>query len=62
MNGRNSLSRYIPILNVRCSLYLLKSQFLAPIFSIKKEKLLILPSGIEKEEFGYSDECHCGSY
>lgn len=49
MNGRNSLSRYIPILNVRCSLYLLKSQFLAPIFSIKKEKPFILPSGMRKK-------------
>lgn len=43
------LSRYIPILNVRCSLYLLKSQFLAPIFSIKKEKPFILPSGMRKK-------------
>ena len=38
-----------PILNVRCSLYLLKSQFLAPIFSIKKEKPFILPSGMRKK-------------
>ena len=35
--------------NVRCSLYLLKSQFLAPIFSIKKEKPFILPSGMRKK-------------
>ena len=38
-----------PFLNVRCSLYLLKSQFLAPIFSIKKEKPFILPSGMRKK-------------
>lgn len=31
------------------SLYLLKSQFLAPIFSIKKEKPFILPSGMRKK-------------
>lgn len=30
-------------------LYLLKSQFLAPIFSIKKEKPFILPSGMRKK-------------